>query len=610
MTASPDQAAAPEQGGGGVLRRFARLAGPFLGREGTLRSRSTAALLLALTLLQIGIQVGFNLWNRDFFNALEARDRDAFLFQMLVFAGLAISSMAVAIYQLYVKQLLQLAWRDWLTRKLVATWLADARHYQLGYVMGEGAENPDQRIAEDARVATEAAVDFAIGILNAVLMFVIFIGLLWTLSGPLRLVLAGTEVVIPGYMVWAALFYAVVGSGLTYLMGRPLVDLNVRRTGAEADFRFALTRLRESSESIALIKGEADEAKSLVNAFRRVAVTVKGVMRGQRRLMWLTSGYAMVAMVFPTLVASPQYFAGVITLGGLMQIAGAFQQVQIALSWFVDNFPRIAEWRSAVQRILALQEAIEDLDALAHDAEQSTLVVTEGDGSRLVFKGVQVAFSDGTVVIGDASAEILPGEGVLIAGESGTGKSTLLRAIGGVWPWGSGEIILPPREQMMFMPQRPYLPLGTLRSALSYPYPAGDFHEAAMQDALAKVGLEHLNERLAEDERWDKILSLGEQQRLAFARLVLHRPAWVFMDEATSALDEANQSRMMDLFRAVLPKATLISIGHRPGLEQWHERTLTLVKNPDGARLVAKRRAAPLPKRPGGIVGMLAGARR
>jgi putative ATP-binding cassette transporter len=591
MTASPDQAAVPDQGGGAVLRRFVRLAGPFLGREGTARARSTAALLLLLTLLQIGIQVRFNLWNRDFFNALEARDRDAFLFQMVVFAGLAISSMGVAIYQLYVKQLLQLAWRDWLTRRLVAAWLADARHYQLGYVMSEGAENPDQRIAEDARVATEAAVDFAVGILNAVLMFVIFIGLLWTLSGPLRLVLAGNEVVIPGYMVWAALFYALVGSGLTWLMGRPLVDLNVRRTGAEADFRFALTRLRESSESIALIRGEADEAKSLVNAFRRVAVTVKGVMRGQRRLMWLTSGYTMVAMVFPTLVASPQYFAGVITLGGLMQIAGAFQQVQIALSWFVDNFPRIAEWRSAVQRILALQEAIEDLDALAHDPEQSTLTVTEGDGSVLAFKDVQVAFSDGSVVISDASAEIFPGEGVLISGESGTGKSTLLRAIGGVWPWGSGEIVLPPREKMMFMPQRPYLPLGTLRSALSYPYPAGDFDEAAMQDALAKVGLEHLADRLSEDERWDRILSLGEQQRLAFARLVLHRPDWVFMDEATSALDEANQGRMMDLFRATLPDAALVSIGHRPGLEQWHERALTLVKKPDGARLVAKRRA-------------------
>jgi putative ATP-binding cassette transporter len=610
MTDTPTAADASLQGSGQVMRRFARLSGPFFGPEGPPRARITAALLLLLTLAQIGIQVGFNVWNRDFFNALEARDRGAFLYQMLVFAGLAVASMAVAIYQLYVKQLLQLSWRDWLTKRLVGAWLADARHYQLGYVMAEGAENPDQRIAEDVRVATEAAVDFAVGILTSLLMFVIFIGILWTLSGPLRLVLAGTEVTIPGYMVWAALFYALLGSGLTFLMGRPLVELNVRRTGAEADFRFALTRLRESSESIALIKGEADEAKSLSNAFRRVAVTVKGVMRGQRRLMWLTSGYSTIAMVFPTLVASPQYFAGVITLGGLMQIAGAFQQVQIALSWFVDNFGRIAEWRSAVQRILALQEAIEDLDDLARDPEQSTLTMTEGDGSKLAFKGVQVAFSDGSVVIGDASAEILPGEGVLISGESGTGKSTLLRAIGGVWPWGSGEIILPPRAKMMFMPQRPYLPLGTLRSALSYPYPPADFDEASMQDALAKVGLEHLSERLAEDERWDKILSLGEQQRLAFARLVLHKPSWVFMDEATSALDEANQGRMMDLFRATLPKAALISIGHRPGLEQWHERTLTLVKNPDGARLVAKRRAAAAPKRPGGIVGMLAGARR
>jgi putative ATP-binding cassette transporter len=313
-------------------------------------------------------------------------------------------------------------------------------------------------------------------------------------------------------------------------------------------------------------------------------------MRSQRNLMWLTSAYGTIAMIFPTVVAAPAYFAGSITLGGLMQIGAAFGQVQWALNWFVDNFPRIAEWRSAVTRLVTFQDAVEQLGVLQADPNQPTITVTQGDKDALVFRDLEVAFANGTTVIGGASAEIQAGERVLIKGESGTGKSTLFRAIAGLWPWGAGEIVTPPMERMMFLPQRPYLPLGSLRGALSYPAEPGRFPDATIAEALEAVSLGQLVDRLDEEERWDRVLSLGEQQRLAFARLLLHRPAWIFMDEATAALDEANQDAMMTLVVERLPDAALVSIGHRPGLDAFHTRTLTLRRAEGGARLHAPPR--------------------
>ncbi|MBX9750571.1 MAG: ABC transporter ATP-binding protein/permease [Roseococcus sp.] len=545
--------------------------------------------LLALTLAQVAIQIRFNLWNRDFFNALESRDGAAFRSQIIFFLGLAALSMSVAVYQLYVKQLIQLRWREWLTTHLLQAWLREGRHYQLEMAQ-TGADNPDQRIAEDVRIATELAVDFATGLLTSLLMLTAFIGILWTLSGALHLTLGGREFAIPGYMVWAALAYALLGTFLTWVVGRPLVRLNVMRTTAEADFRFGLNRARESGEGIALIRGETDERRGLARLFGSVAEAVRGLMRSQRNLMWLTSAYGTLAMIFPTIVASPAYFAGVITLGGLMQIGAAFGQVQASLNWFVDNFGRIAEWRSAVSRIVVFRDLIEDLDTLLEDPAQPTITVTEGETELLAFRNLEVAFANGTTVIADASAEIHAGERVLIQGESGTGKSTLFRAIGGLWPWGAGEIEIPPRESMMFMPQRPYLPLGTLAGALCYPSAADAFPEEAQAAALERVGLGRLAPQLGEEERWDRVLSLGEQQRLAFARLLLHRPRWIFMDEATAALDEANQDAMMQLVLDELPEAALVSIGHRPGLAAFHTRTLTLVRAEGGAKLSLPQR--------------------
>ncbi|MBR0658385.1 ABC transporter ATP-binding protein/permease [Neoroseomonas oryzicola] len=565
------------------LRGFARWARAWLAAPDRGHARWLLAGVVLLTLVQVAIQIRFNTWNRDFFNALEHRDAAAFRTQIQVFLLLAAASMSAAVYQLYLKQLLQLGWREWLTGRLTEAWMREARHYQLEAGAAE-ADNPDQRIAEDVRVATELAIEFSVGLLISVSTLVAFVGILWALSGPLAVTLAGHAVEVPGYMVWAAVLYAALGSAATWLVGRPMVGINVRRTTAEADFRFGLTRARESGESIALIRGEPDERRGLGLLFGRVREAMHALMRSQRNLMWLTSAYGTLAMIFPTVVAAPAYFAGAMSLGVLMQVGAAFGQVQAALNWFVDSFPRIAEWRGAVARLVAFQDALDDLDAIAADPAQPTIVIEEGAAEALELDALEIAFADGTTVIAGASAVVAPGERVLIKGESGTGKSTLFRAIGGLWPWGGGRIATPPRAAMAFLPQRPYLPLGTLAGVTCYPRPAEDFDPAEVQAALGKVGLEALADRLEEEERWDRVLSLGEQQRLAFARLLLHRPRWIFMDEATSALDEANQDAMMTLVIEELPEAAVISIGHRPGLEAFHTRSLTLVKSAEGAR--------------------------
>ena len=577
---------------------FWRLTSQYFRGEDRRRARWLSAGVLGLTLLQIGVQVRFNIWNRDFFNALESRDRDAFFGQLGLFMALTVGSMVTAVFQLYMRQMLQLHWREWLVKRLHHRWLESGRHYRINF-LPDAADNPDQRISENTRWATAIAVDMAVGLISSVLMLVSFVGILWTLSGPLHVSLGQSDFEIPGYMVFAALLYAGVGSALTWFIGRPMVAANIRRNEAESDHRFALVRLRESSEGVALIGGEADEERGLSRAFDHVVQSMLDLMRSERRLMWLTSAYGMLLTVFPVLVASPRYFAGAITLGVLMQISSAFGQVTSSLNWFVDNFPRLADWRSHVARVVELEETLDGADVNEAD---TVIAIEEGpdaDGQEvLAFRDLQIAQADGAMVIEEANAEIGPGEKVLILGESGSGKSTLFRAIAGLWPWGSGTIRIPRRDSMMFMPQRPYLPLGTLHAALTYPAPAEEHPREAVQAALERCGLDGLVPRLDEEERWDRILSLGEQQRLAFARLLLHRPGWVFMDEATAALDEANQDSMMSLFGEELAGSALVSIGHRPGLDAYHDRTLKLVPGTEGARL-GRRRPQRQPNRHG-----------
>jgi putative ATP-binding cassette transporter len=578
------------------LRRFFRLAAPYFTSEEKSRAWTLLIGVLVLTSFQIAIAVRLNLWNRDFFNALESHDWNAFMYQMGLFGLLASATMGVAVYQVYVRQLLQMHWRRWLTDRLVGRWLENGRHYQLNLI-DTGVDNPDQRISENTKHTTEMAVEFGLGIFDKTITLLSFIGILWTVSGALDVTIGDVSFKIPGYMVFAALLYAGIGSALTYLVGRPIVGANMRQTATEADYRFALVRLRENSEAVALIRGEPDEKKVLTNYFGDVIASTIGLMRTQRRLMWLTSFYAAVGMVYPTLVASPRFFAGAITLGVLMQITAAFGQVQTSLNYFVDNFPRIAEWRSHVERLLEFDEALEtahESESEAGDATTIVLVGTEDEGGTetLRFDDLQITTFEGNIVIADANTEIAKGERVLIVGPSGSGKSTLFRAIAGLWPWGAGRIVLPDSSRMMFMPQRPYLPLGTLRAAVVYPAAADKFTEEEVSEALKRCGLEHLNDRLDADERWDRVLSGGEQQRLAFTRLLLHKPEWVFMDEATSALDEEGQESLMRLFTEELAGTTLVSIAHRPGMDAFHDRTLTLEQTVGGARLVTRRRLA------------------
>ena len=577
----------------GFWLSFLRLAGPYFNSDERWMARLLLASVIGLTLLQIAIAVRLNVWNKDFFNALDKRDWGVFIGQMRTFAVLLALAMGIAVYQAYIKQLLQLRWRRWLTNSLVDRWLAENRYYHLNFI-NSGVDNPDQRIAENTRHAVEMTVEYALGLLNSVLTLISFTGILWALSGSLPVTVSGITFDIPGYMVFAALLYAGVGSGLTYLVGRPIVAANIRQNTTEADYRFALVRVRENSEAIALIHGETDEGKGLATHFSDVLASSLGLMRSQRRLMWLTSFYTSVGWVYPTLVASPRFFSGAITLGVLMQITAAFGQVQNGLNWFVDNFPKLAEWRSHVERLLEFDAALDLIgESTAEGGEVTTILLSDGDTGEEVlrFRELAITHIDGNVVIGDANTEIARGERVLIVGPSGSGKSTLFRAIAGLWPWGAGKIILPDRSKMMFMPQRPYLPLGTLRQVLCYPAPIRRFRLPEVKAALKRCGLEELIPRINEQERWDRVLSGGEQQRLAFGRLILHKPDWVFMDEATSALDEESQASMMSLFSKELAGATLISIAHRAGLDAFHDRTMTLVESVSGARLITKRRS-------------------
>lgn len=604
MGAGPDRLETPGtiQATDGFARKLWRLTAAYYSSDEWRSAWAITAAVVGLTLLQIVLQVALNICNRDFFNALENRDRAEFVWQMALFVALAVAGIVAAVLQLHARQTLQVWWREWQVRRLQRLMLADSCHYRLQFLEG-GADNPDQRISENTRWATSLAVELAIGLVHSVLLLASFVGILWTVSGALPVVLAGHDMEIPGYMVLAALLYAAAGTWATWALGRPMTAINALRNEAESDHRFALVRVRENSEGVAPIRGEADEERGLRRAFGRVSAVMVDLNRVERRLTALSSAYATMTHVFPLLVVSPRYFAGAITLGVLMQVGSAFYEVTRALTWFMTNYPRVADWVSHVDRVIELEDSLRDAARLGN---RHAAILEEGpsaDGTEVIrLEGVGVAAPDGRTLVRRADAVILAGERVLIQGESGTGKSTLFRALAGAWPWATGRIRMPGRGAAMFLPQRPYLPLGSLAAALAYPAAAGAFADDAMADALARCGLAPLAAWLGDEARWDRILSLGEQQRLAFARVLLHRPRWIFMDEATAALDEANQDAMMALLRDELPASAVVSIGHRPGLDRYHERILTLHPGPGGAVLSETRTApsdapAPIPAR-------------
>jgi putative ATP-binding cassette transporter len=547
----------------------------------------TAGIALVIGANMVG-QVRLNDWRGDFFDALERTDVNAFGQQLLVFLVIVAVLLALVVGQTWLREMLKVRLRQWLTHHLLDEWLVPGRAYRLG-LAGQIGVNPDQRIEEDARTLTELSVSLGVGLFQASLLLACFIGILWSLSDNVTFVIAGEPRVIPGYMVWCAIAYALAGSLLTWRVGSPLIGLNAERYAREADLRFALVRVSESAESIALYGGERDERRHLEGTLDHVILAMRGLSGALSRLTWITSGYGWFAIVVPVVVAAPGYFSGGLTLGGMMMVVGAFNQVQQSLRWFVDNFPAIADWRATLYRVSAFKASVANLDAL--DGGSGRIALADDPQGQLVFDHVSVQFADGRIVIAEAKAEIGVGERVLIVGESGIGKSTLFRAIAGLWPWGGGTIRLPPRGGMMFMPQRPYLPLADLHAAVAYPSAPVAFERATVEAALARVGLAEFLPLAATTERLDKNLSLGQQQLVAFARLLLHKPKWVFMDEATSALDEDSQRLALSIFERELADTTVLSIGHRPGLEAFHSRTLHLVRTPDGACLRPQQQA-------------------
>lgn len=560
--------------------------------------RRKMVLLLAIAIFVVLIgnmfgQVRLNAWYGDFFDAIEQKNVARVGHQLLVFLAIVSVLLGLVVAQTWLREMLKLRLREVMTHRVLDDWLVPGRAYRLSIASVTGV-NPDQRMQEDMRHASELSADLGTGLLHHVLLLVSFIGVLWTLSTKIALPIGDTAIVIPGYMVWCALIYAAAGSFLTWLVGRPLVRLNVVQYQREAELRFALVRVSESAESIALYNGESDERRIIDRTVSHVIEAMRRVTFALARLTWITSGYGWLAIVVPTVVALPGYFYGGLGLGGLMMVVGAFDQVQQALRWFVDHYAKIAEWHAALHRVSVFHEALRTLDDVAED--ETRIELADHPTGWLAFENVAVLLADGSVIIKDASAEIRPGERVLIVGESGSGKSTLFRAIAGLWPWGTGKIMLPPRETMMFMPQRPYLPLGTLRAAVTYPAAPDAFSGEAIVAALERVGLAEFVPVLDHEERWDRSMSIGQQQRLAFARLFLHAPRWVFLDEATAALDEESQSRVMSLFDRELVDTALVSIGHRPGLERFHARTMELVTSTSGARLRRKRSGLPGPK--------------
>src|SRR3954466_15576964 len=576
-----------------LVRRFWRTARGFWSAQNSWKvAWLMTVCLIALVVGQLIFQYQLNVWNRTIFDALEKKDSAVVLNQALLFVPLAAGSILVAVCVVYARMRMQRRWRAWLTEHTITRWLAKGRYYQLNLIEGDHI-NPEARIAEDIRIATEQPVDFAVGILSAVLTSATFMGVLWTVGGNLTIGWRGSQLFIPGYLVIAVVIYCAIISGLMTLIARSFVPTAENKNQVEAEFRAALTRVREYGESIAILGGEKEERAGLDRLLAKVIVAWSRMAGQYMRTMFVSHGNFVIASVIPVILCAPKYLAGEMTLGAVMQAAAAFIQVQYAFNWIVDNYPRLAEWTASARRASNLLVAIDGLDHV-EESQVGAIKRDEGDGAAIRLKDVSVALSDGTVVVDDADVTVQFGERVLVAGESGTGKSTLVRAIAGLWPWGGGEITLAQGAKMFLMPQKPYIPLGTLRRAATYPQQADDFDDEEIADALKAVGLEHLVEKIDDkDAKWDRTLSGGEQQRLAFARLFLHKPDIVVMDEATSALDPDSQTMLMNLVKERLPKTAIISVGHRPELEAFHERKVNLVRREGGAKLITGEVVAP-----------------
>ncbi len=541
------------------------------------------AAVIGLTLGLVWINVQINLWNNAFYNAVQQKKEHDFYVLLGKFTLLAMGFIAMAVYRIYLQQMLQIEWRTWLNERYLGDWLGERAYYRL-QLLERGTDNPDQRIAEDLRLFVDSTLSLALGLLSAVVTLLSFVAILWTLSGTLTV--GGFS--IPGYMVWFAVIYSLVGSWLTHLIGRPLIRLGFEQQRFEADYRFSLVRLRENTEGVALYRGERGELENFRSRFSYVIGNWWSIMKKQKQLGWFTNSYAQLAIVFPFVVAAPRFFRGTMQLGGLMQTASAFGQVQSALSWFVDAYVQFASWKATVDRLTGFTAALADARA---EAERLDGDRVEGERPELALEQVAIERPDGGALLAPTTLAIGAGERVLVTGPSGAGKSTLFRALAGIWPYWHGRIALPRRARLLFLPQKAYLPIGTLRRAACYPADAKDFSDAQIGEALAAVGLAPLAGQLDREENWSQVLSGGEQQRLAFARALLNRPDWIFLDEATASLPDDAQSALYRLLADRLPGASVVSIGHRDSLAPFHTRRLAW-ENAGGA---APRLAAPQP---------------
>ncbi len=565
------------------LQRVWALALPYFRSEQRWQARGLLAAIVALNLAAVYMLVLINDWNRLFYDALQDKNEAVFWRELLRFTYLAFGFVLIAVYRFYLTQLLQVRWRAWMTQHYLERWLAGHRFYQMELArygtQAAAPDNPDQRIQEDLNLFTSYTVSLSMGLLNAVVTLVSFVGILWSLSGDFSFTLGDQTYTVEGFMVWMAVLYCVAGSVLTHYIGRPQIALNFMQQRHEADFRHHLIRVREYSESIALDAGESVERSHLDLRFSRVLGNYLQLMKKQKNLLWFTNFFGQAAVVFPFIVAAPRFFSGAIALGQLMQIASAFGRVQDALSWFVENYPTLAAWRATTDRLTSFEA---HMAVQPSEASQLQRQLSQAD-RVLQAQGLNLALPSGRMLLADLNVQVRSGDSVLVQGPSGSGKSTLFRAFAGIWPHASGKIEMP--ADAMFIPQRPYFPDGSLREALSYPEPAGRFTDQELEHALREALLPHLTDRLGDEDAWTHKLSGGEQQRLAIARVLLKRPRWVFADEATSALDPQAEQTLYARIKEMTQSegGALISIAHRPAVAQFHRSRWHLEPQVPGA---------------------------
>jgi putative ATP-binding cassette transporter len=542
--------------------------------------RAVLGLIISLSVLLVYLSKLINSWYARFYNALQEKNAEVFWTELQVFAILATLFIIAAVYRTWLTQLLTIRWRRWLSEVYFRDWLADRTYYHMELTR-QGADNPEQRIEQDCFNFTKQTLSHTLELLLQVMTLVTFAVVLWNLSSDLVLPVFG-GLAVPGFLMWVAIAYAVVGSLATYFVGRPLVRVNFMLERYNADFRYRMTRIRENAESIALYRGERDEGRGLEAAFARVYGTWWANMKYTKRLSWLTNGYRQAVVVLPIVLVAPSYFAGRIAFGVLQQTLDAFDQVQKALSWFVEFYTQLAEWKAVVDRLTGFSEA---MVAAKEEAAQTAFVASSPQARQLTLEDVEVRLPDGAVLLEHVDVTVQQGESIALVGPSGSGKSTLFRVLAGLWPFGRGRVALPKDARILFLPQKPYLPIGTLKEALSYPDSAELHTNEACREVLEACAMGQLAPRLDETANWSLVLSGGEQQRLAFARALLYRPDWLFLDEASSALDVSTERRMYELLQQRLPGATVISIAHKPEVVALHKRSVVI--DPVSHRLAA-----------------------